>query len=108
MRAIFVALALLSTQAGYALQCGSTQQTAEEARNLRSNRGPVNIDGQIRYGAYTVNKGDFHGKWAPGLFCGFDGLAFEYDRRTNTVAFFECRGGQVYYNVNGASGVDCK
>ena len=99
-------LAVAFVPTAQALQCGSSPQSPAEIQNLRRNRGPVNFDGQVRYGAYSFNGGNFHGKWAPALFCGGNAPMFMY-RAGRGVEFFECRGGQVYYDVNGSSGVDC-
>lgn len=105
-RMILLLVSIVLTPGAFALQCGSTPQTAQEIRNLQRNRGPVTFDGQVRYGAYTVNGGNFGGKWSPSLFCGMNGPMFQY-RPGRGVEFFDCRGGQVYYDVNGSSGVNC-
>jgi hypothetical protein len=108
MQSVFFTITMMLASSAIALQCGNDQQNKSEIRNLIHNRGPVAFNGQIRYGAATYNKGKFGQPWTPQLFCGAqDALMFEYSHTHHAVEFFECRGGQIYYNLNEASGVIC-
>jgi hypothetical protein len=103
----FISVMALSPLAN-ALQCGGRRMSAVEIRNLANNRGPVRIGGQVRYGLYTFNKGRFGDNYTPSLFCGANNMRmFQYHQNTKRVEFFECRGGQIYYNLDTADGVKC-